>query len=150
MNTAIDKEDKENIIMYQSDDKNRFNMPSHFNLECIDKKRKENKSVRWCLSLVIVYLVLLTAGNGLMAYKGIAGPKGGTGIKGETGLPGLNGIKGEIGNQGAPGVNGKDGLQGAQGEKGEKGINGDTGPNGIPGKKFKLSQTLHPDGEVFL
>ncbi|XP_041116368.1 macrophage receptor MARCO isoform X2 [Polyodon spathula] len=73
MNTAIDKEDKENILISKSNplyqlDKNSFNMPSHFNLECIEK-RKENKSGRWCLSWVIIYLVLLTAGNGLVAYK---------------------------------------------------------------------------------
>ncbi|KAK1166003.1 macrophage receptor MARCO [Acipenser oxyrinchus oxyrinchus] len=44
-------------------------MPSHYNLECIEEKRKEYKSIRCCLSWVIVYLVLLTAGSGLVAYK---------------------------------------------------------------------------------
>ena len=85
-----------------------------------------------CLSILLAFVLILSACMTSCDLQGEQGPQGEQGIQGEKGDQGEQGVQGEKGDRGEQGVQGEKGDQGEQGIQGEK---GDQGEQGIQGEK---------------
>ncbi|RXN07101.1 macrophage receptor MARCO-like protein [Labeo rohita] len=130
METDIDTFDGKASVFSQAnplyDNTMKLYEADRYDFQQSEPKTKKPSKSRHCISVLILFFLLLIGLNSFLTYKGPPGIPGMTGQKGDNGSPGL------VGEPGAPGEKGQKGDQGLAGERGPAGT---TGPPGIPGLK---------------